>query len=102
MRLGVYNDWLQTQHNAQLRSAQVCHVNFPSTLQYTVIWAAFKMATFFLGCASIHYLLMMPRKHFNWIVMASLGPLILLPFKTSIVQDSPSCVTERLTLGESS
>lgn len=47
MHLGVYNDWLQTQHNAKLRSAQVCHVNFPSTLQHTVIWAAFKMATTF-------------------------------------------------------
>lgn len=47
MHLGVYNDWLQTQHNAQLRSAEVCHVNFPSTLQHTVIWAAFKMATTF-------------------------------------------------------
>lgn len=102
MHLGVYNDWLQTQHNAKMRSAQVCHVNFPSTLQNTVIWAAFKMATTFFCCASIHYLLMMPRKHFNWIVMACLGPLILLPFKTSIVQDSPSCATERLTLGKSS
>lgn len=51
MHLGVYNDWLQTQHNAKLRSAQVCHVNFPSTLQHTVIWAAFKMATTFFFAA---------------------------------------------------
>lgn len=48
MHLGIYNDRLYSQHKAQMKSAEVCHVNFPSILQHTVIWATFKMATTFL------------------------------------------------------
>lgn len=102
MHLGVYNDQLGDEHNARLRTLEICHMNFPSTLQHTVILGRVQNGLLFFCSASIHYLLMIPWKHFNWIVMACLDPLISLPFKTSIVQDSPSCATKTLTHGESS
>lgn len=37
MRSGVYNDQLRDAHNARPRSAEICHMNFPSPLQHTVI-----------------------------------------------------------------